>query len=73
MSGFAAIVGYCVIILGALLAVAIAVGRFFDRKTGAEPEDWDPAPRNLGVPLVPPQWRADNDDRRDPPPHDPAP
>jgi hypothetical protein len=69
MNGFMAIVGYCVIILVALLALAIAVGRFFDHKPDADPEDWDPAPRQL-KPHVPQPWQptgdALNDPREDP-------
>lgn len=67
MSGLAAVVGYCVICLAVLLALAIAVGKFFDRKPDAAPESWDPAPRQL-KPHVPQPWQPTDDDLRDIPP-----
>ena len=66
MNGFMAVVGYCVIALAALLALAITVGRFFDRKPDANPEDWDPAPRNLIALHVPEPWQFSADDLNDP-------
>lgn len=79
MNSLAVIVGYIVIGMVVLLGVAIAVGRFFARKADAELEDWDPAPRNLAAPHVPPQWQPTEDHLRDlnsrdtsPSPNDPA-
>lgn len=78
MNGFAIVVGYTTIYLGAALVLAIAVGKLLARKRDAELEDWDPAPRSLATPHVPKQWQpsaADLEDpnsRSTPPPSDPA-
>lgn len=66
MNGFAIVVGYIVIGLVILLVLAVAVGKFFDRKQDykLEFEDWDPAPRTL-TPLVSPSWQPTEEQLRE--------
>lgn len=74
MNAIATVVGYIVMGLTILLVLAVAVGKFFDRKRDYKPEfeDWDPAPRASVTPLVLSQWRRDDSTRDTPTPSDPA-
>ena len=78
MNAVAGFLGWLVIWTVVATVAAVVFGkclRFVGREQ-PEPEDWEPAPRSLSTPRVPPQWQHDDDlrdlDARDTPPHNPA-
>jgi hypothetical protein len=70
MNAIATAIGWCAIGLVAVLIVAVLVGKLIAHRRARtiEVEAWDPAPRTLTAPRVPPQqpWRPSDTDLDDP-------
>lgn len=79
VNGIAGLIGWLVIwtVVATVIAVALGKALKFLGRPQPEPEDWDPAPRNMVAPHVVPPWRPAGSDLDDPnarstSPHDPA-